>query len=661
MCGICGIIRFDDQPVDIDALVRMNDALSHRGPDAEGFLLVGRVGETECFHDSRPNPSFDPGVGLGHRRLSIIDIDGGQQPMSYENGYFWVVFNGEIYNYIELKQELSNLGRRFHSTSDTEVLLAAYAQWGEKCLDRINGMFSFCIYDIKSKRLFMARDRLGKKPLYYHRTDSCFLFSSELPSLLAAIDVSDDDLDFSMIGSYIQYQYIHSPKTIFKNIRKMEAGSCVTLTLDGASWNERRYWEIKQFADTDLSYDDACEKLTELLYDAVKIRLRTDVAYSAFLSGGIDSSMICKIIAEIAGDSFTAYTIGYEDAAFDESPYAAEIAESIGVKHHFEIIGTDFFDNVDDIIAQFGEPFADSSALPTYAVSKIAASNYKVALTGDGGDEIFAGYNSYDTIRNDLAGHAPERLCGVRIPDRVRAWMSKCGVFPPGDYKRSHRRAMTIWSNDAIADILRPELAADGLDEYMSAPPDWLTDCQYCDLKTYLHNDILTKVDRMSMMNSLELRSPLLDYRIVEFAFSLPPEYKYAKTSDGWEKKRILKRVASKFLSKETLARPKRGFGFPVHNFMRGRKNLFETLLTEHLPVTRRFFRESAIKTMLDSSAEIGVATRLWYIYCFIVWRERYLSKCGSAGVRECGRQKINTFPRGGTKGAGENQRATAT
>ncbi len=630
MCGIAGIINFDRSPIEIGGLKAMTDSLRHRGPDDEGYYLFGDSGgfllknrlEMSGFHDKFP------WLGLSHRRLSIIDLSEGSQPMLSDDGNLALVFNGEIYNYIEVRDELRALGCEFRTHSDTEVLLVSYQKWGVECLKRFNGMFAFALLDIRKRKVFFARDRLGKKPLFYFQDARRFVFSSELPSLLKMVDAGDGDIDLSLISQFLQYQYVHSPNTIYKKIRRLEQGHCGELDLESGEFRNRSYWDFLPRIDTGISFEDAKARLRDLLYDAVKIRLRSDVPYSAFLSGGIDSSMICSIVAELAGGGFTAYTIGYENASFDESKFAAETARKLGIKHHFEIVRPDCFENVETIATCFGEPFADSSALPTYAVSRIAAQEYKVSITGDGGDEIFAGYNSYDYIRNGMDGSPPSSVMGLRIPEKIRNIVGKSGIFPGESYKTLHRQTMTLWSPETLNDVLRPEFmegAGASFDSYLENPSDWLTDCQYCDLKTYLHNDILVKVDRMSMLNSLELRSPLLDYRIVEFAFSLPPEYKYAKLAGRWEKKRILKLLAEDVIGVEAVRRPKQGFGFPLHELMMNKGNPFEKLLGEYQSITEKFFKMDAIRAMLSARNDMGAATRLWYIYCFVAWYSRFI------------------------------------
>lgn len=630
MCGIAGIINFDRSPVDLHALEGMADALAHRGPDQKGYYLFGARGG-KCFDSLSDNPEpleWGAWLGLAHRRLSIIDLSEGSQPMSTPDGHFTVVFNGEIYNYVELRAELEKLGCKFRTHSDTEVILHAFETWAERCFTRFNGMFSVAIFDREARKVVFARDRLGKKPLFYSHDGHQFIFSSELPSLLRAIDSNDAEIDYSQIHMYLQYQYIHSPQTIYKNIKKLEQGHYAVLDLETFNFQNRGYWSLVPKADTLITFGDAKEKLKELLYDAVRIRLRSDVPYSAFLSGGIDSSMICSIVSELAGNDFTAFTIGYKNRSFDESIFAKEIARKLGIRHQYEILSADFVENIEDIATQFGEPFADSSAIPTYMVSKIAARDYKVAITGDGGDEIFAGYNSYDTIRHGMRGSPPKSFAGIRIPGKVRALLGKAGIFKPEHYKTIHRRAMTLWSSCELKDILLPEFIPEAdccQDEYLSDPPDWLTDCQYCDLKTYLHNDILVKVDRMSMMNSLELRSPLLDYRIVEFAFSLPPEYRYAMSSKGeGGKKHILKEIAADVIGREAVNRPKQGFGFPLHEFVGNKNNPFEKILGEYKQTTEKFFRVDKIAEMMKSGHDMGSATKLWYIYCLVAWHAKH-------------------------------------
>jgi asparagine synthase (glutamine-hydrolysing) len=628
MCGIAGIIDLRDSSFDETTLVKMNDAIVSRGPDQEGYFFAGHNNQTTLSDSPAFSHNFKFKVALAHRRLSIIDLSDGFQPM-ISDGESAIVFNGEIYNYLEIRNDLKDYGVFFETNSDTEVILKAYRRWGFDCLKKLNGMFAFAIYDMRKNILFAARDRLGKKPFYFKKDDNSFIFSSELPSLLRAVKLGDSDVNTSCIASFLQFQYVHSPQSIYKNIYKLKPAHFISLDLGSGQMQESSYWKLSAQTDYSMSFEEASEEAGNILENATSIRLRSDVPVAAFLSGGVDSSMICSLMRKISDKSFTAFTIGYENVDFDESAHAAETAKHLGLDFHKEIIDIDFFDDIDGILTRFGEPFGDSSCLPTYAVSKIASSDYKVVLTGDGGDEIFAGYNTYESIRQNVSC-ASSNGCFSGFIGKLKRMILNTPDSDAFAYRRHHRQVMTLFKDEELQNLLLPDIwdnRREPNERYLEKPENWLVDCQHSDLKTYLVDDILTKVDRMSMMNSLELRSPLLDYRLVELAFRLPMEYKFCKTQSGvWEKKRILKNIASKYLSRETLDRPKQGFGFPVGNFLDKNAFLFKKLLTDFRSSTEKFFYLKPIEDMLKKHGDMNTAVRLWYIYCFIVWHHRYIA-----------------------------------
>ena len=568
MCGIAGILEFGASPGGErgELLRRMTRTLTHRGPDAEGYRL-------------------EPDIALGHRRLSIIDLATGDQPLSNEDGSVWVIFNGEIYNYRDLARELEGKGHRFATQSDTEAIVHAYEEWGTECLARLEGMFAFAVWDSRRRRLFLARDRLGKKPLYYAQLDRALVFGSELKALLPFPGL-ERDLDPEAISDFFSLLYVPAPKSIFRRVRKLAAGHF--LLADPAGVRVSRYWDVS-FAPRDAADEHAAAaRLVEVLSDAVARRLRSDVPLGAFLSGGLDSSIVVGLMAGALPTPVLTSSIGFGEEDYNELPYARQVAGHFHTDHHEHVVAPDALEVLDRLAWHYDEPFGDASAVPTYYVSQLARAHVTVALSGDGSDESFAGYRRYyfdvrenlvrqwipQTLRRPLFG-----LLGAIYPKadylpqvlRGKAFLSNLARTPWGAYFHS----VSGISAEDKASLLGSDVRASarGYDTcdlfeqlYRDADgPDPLSRIQYIDFKTYLPEDILTKVDRASMAHSLEVRCPFLDHRVVEYAAGLPSGLKLRGTNT----KRILKEAFGPLLPPGILQRRKMGFVVPVGDWLR--------------------------------------------------------------------------------------------
>lgn len=558
MCGICGMIRSDVQArVDTAAVTRMNEALIHRGPDEGGLWDGGHV-------------------ALAMRRLRIIDLAGGRQPMANESGEIIVVFNGEIYNFKELRADLEAKGHRFATNSDTEAILHGYEEYGDDCVRRFNGMFAFALYDGPRKRLLLARDHLGVKPLFFTLRGGTLAFSSELESLRAA-GVASDALNPASLNAYFRWLYIPAPETAFRDIYKLRPGE--KAVFENGVLSFERFWRPRFEPNRKWTLDSAAEAFLVLARESVAMQRVSDVPLGAFLSGGLDSSTVVGLLSECSSAPVKTFTIGFDDAHTSELAHAAVVARHFGTDHAETILKPDLISVLPRLVRAFGEPFADSSALPTWLVSEVTRRNVTVALSGDGGDECFAGYDWARMTR--IAGQyakCPEplrRVAGALL-DRVpeSPFVNKLRRFSADSFLPQHevfRRRETCFTPELCAALFKPALAesvgTDRFEEHRAdgsglSPEDWML---YQDTVMYLPDDILTKVDRMSMVHALEARVPLLDYRLVEFAATLPFHLK----AQGSTTKRVVKHAMRDILPPETLAPRKQGFGIPIHRWFR--------------------------------------------------------------------------------------------
>jgi len=632
MCGIVGILDTrGERAVDRLVLARMNESQHHRGPD-EGGTHIG------------------PGVGLGHRRLSIIDLATGQQPLYNEDGSVVVVFNGEIYNYGELIPELQALGHKFHTRSDTEVIVHAWEAWGEECVKRFRGMFAFALWDQNRQTLFLARDRLGVKPLHYALLpNGMLLFGSELKPLLAHGGLSRE-IDPYAIEEYFALGYVPEPRTVYAAARKLPPAHTLTVRRGEPLPEPREFWNVRFTADNPISATDAQAELIERLRESVRLRMISEVPLGAFLSGGVDSSAVVAVMAGLSESPVNTCSISFADPAFDESSFARQVAGRYKTRHFVDQVESDDFDLIDRLAAVYDEPYADSSALPTYRVCQLARSHVTVALSGDGGDESFGGYRRYRL-------HMAEEKLRAGLPLSVRRPVFGLlgRVYPKADWAPRVFRAKSTFqalarnsveayfhSMSIVRDDMRQDLFSSSLKATLggynavevfrrhaanASTDDPLALVQYLDLKTYLVGDINTKVDRASMAHALEVREPLMDHPLVEWLASLPPSLKVR----GQEGKWLLKKAMEPHLPHEVMYRPKMGFSVPLARWFRGplRSRVREAVLGTTLAETG-YFDAATLRQMLrdHDSGLRDYSAPLWTVLMFEAFL-RNTEQCG--------------------------------
>ncbi len=624
MCGIVGVNRTLNDKPHREKVAEACRLLAHRGPDKQGFF-------------------FENSVALGHRRLSIIDIRSGHQPMSDSSGRYQVVYNGEVYNFKSIRDRLEKEGVSFRTSSDTEVLLEAYARYGEKCLRLFNGMFAFAIYDRKEESLFLARDRLGVKPLFYYHDHSGFYFASEIPALIELAPVSME-LDPEAIDLYLSFRYINAPRTAVKNVKRFLPGHFM-LVKGGRILRYESYWDIDIFEPLDLSYGEALEHFRELFDEAVRLRMVADVPVGAFLSGGVDSSLVVASMAQEASNIKT-FSIGFQEQKFNELPYAREIAKKFGTDHLEVIVEPRIIEIVPEIVKRFGEPFGNETSILLFYMSEVASKDVKVVLSGDGGDEAFAGYKRYSQYLRVARLHS----AGLKnVYGLLRRVVCKAeGMLNPG---RKHLRFPVSASDMALLDIWDfPYLAfltvfnsQDKLSCYNEGGPlyplieknlpyytvtQWdpgkdiplLTRLQYIDLKTYLPGDILHYVDTMSMAHSLETRSPFLDHNVIDFVLRLPPSFRLKGKKNS---KRLLKDAFTDRIPRSFFERKKKGFSIPLVNWIVGPLNMHVTeIILEQGDVFYSLFDKKRIEALISASRENNtrIAKKLWNLYILANW-----------------------------------------
>lgn len=632
MCGISGIYRLTQGPPEElkRRITEMTDPLAHRGPDDFGYYV-------------------DNTVGLGHRRLSIIDLSTGHQPMFNEDGSVCIVFNGEIYNYAEIKAELIGKGHRFSSNSDTETIIHAYEEWGKQCVNRLRGMFAFALWDAKARTLFLARDRVGKKPLFYARYGDRFVFASEMKSLLIDPDF-DRTIDEEALAAYFLFSYIPAPLTIYQKIRKLLPGH--TLTVQDGRVTIERYWDLFFEPDTTKTEAQFIEEFLALLDESVRIRLISDVPLGAFLSGGIDSSTVVALMHRNSREPVKTFTIGFggNTGGFDdERRYARLVAEQYGTEHHeYEVLPT-IESLLDGIVTSFDEPFADDSTIPSYYVCKMARRNVTVALSGLGGDEAFAGYERYLGFR---LGQFYNRIPGLIREGLIARFVERLPETASGSYRINHlKRFVRSSSGDAAHQYLgfvsklperyKNQFFSESGKRYQEVfgaaeqrfldifnadnAEDPINKVFYSDIKTYLPDDILACTDRMSMWNSLEVRAPFVDHQLLEYCARIPPALKMK----WFRKKYLLKKGAAPLLPTEVLDHRKQGFVGPMTRWLQTDLKDFtlSTLSRDNLS-KHGMFNQNMIETILQdhfSRKEIN-DTLIWSLLIFQTWYNRYLN-----------------------------------
>ena len=630
MCGICGIFDLSpDARVEPEIIESMNRALAHRGPDDSGTFVDG-------------------GVGLGARRLSIIDVERGHQPVHNEDRSLRIVYNGEIYNHEKLHALLEKLGHRFYTRTDTEAVVHAYEEFGDECVKYLNGMFAFAIWDARRRRLFIARDRFGIKPLHYAVVGNTLVFGSELKSVLKHPGV-DRSLDIVALNEYLSFEYVPTPRSIFKNVRKLPPGH--TLVFSERGLEVAPYWDIslaKSERRPPVSWREYREQLRQELRDAVQKEMVSDVPIGVLLSGGVDSSTVLAMMAEARPTDLESFTIAFEEKSFDESRFARRVAESFGSNYHELTVTSGMMAELVPRLMDFlDEPFADSSVVPTYFLSRFAREHVKVVLGGDGGDEIFAGYPTLQAHRliEYYERWVPFSLRARVVPRIIDAFpISKNNISFDFKAKRfiagrgvpvasRHHRWLGSFTPQDKAELLVPEFRQDEMDTYEIAyahqrrcdADETMNQLLYMDQKLYLEGDILTKVDRSSMASSLEVRVPLLNHRLAEYVAEVPHELKLRR----FQTKFLLKKTMEGILPKEILARPKKGFNVPVAYWINSSlKELVRDQLSEEKIKREGFFDATYVQKLVKEHADGTRDHRklLWTLLVFELWHEKYMS-----------------------------------
>ena len=622
MCGICGIFEFDQQrEVSFKALRRMTDTIVHRGPDDDGFYVA-------------------PGIGFGFRRLSIIDVAGGHQPLANEDGTIWAMLNGEIYNYPELRRQLADRGHKFSTRSDTETIVHLYEEVGVECFARLRGMFAIAIWDSRNRTLVLGRDRVGKKPLYYAEDKNRILFGSELKCLLAGNSMPRD-IDNHALADYFSFGYVPAPKTIYRAARKLLPGHY--LVASARRVRTQSYWDISFGRVEQRTEEEWCDLLRHHLCQATQIRLMSEVPLGAFLSGGLDSSSVVAMMTKAMNRPATTCSIRFEEHEYDEATYARQVAEQFHTDHHEHTLRPDALGILEKLVWHYDEPFADSSAIPTYYVSQVAREHVTVALGGDGGDESFAGYRRYyfDAMENQLRRFVPG-------PIRRGAFGPLSRAYPPLAWAPRFLRAKATFESLARSplegyfnsisifrpgekpNLFTPDFRAslagydsiDVLRQYYdrAGTDDLLSRIQYVDIKTYLPDDILTKVDRASMAVSLEVRAPLLDHPLMETVASMPSQMKLV----GRNGKYIFKKAMTPILNSEIIDRKKQGFAVPLDRWFR--KELRDVAHTALFASDDGVLNPRFLKKIWDQHQknQYDRSAHLWSVLMYRKWREAF-------------------------------------
>jgi len=617
MCGITGAIFLDrERQTDPINIKNMTDVLYHRGPDDEGFYI----------HQN---------VGLGFRRLSIIDLKTGHQPLGNENGSIQIVFNGEIYNYLEQRQILKQRGYDFKTESDTEVILHLYQEFGINCLEYLRGMFAFAIWDANKQQLFCARDRFGIKPFYYYTDNEKFLFGSEIKTILACKNVNKS-LSYSALDSYFAFGYITSDLSIYNEIKKLQPSHYLLLSLKGKPQIEiKKYWEIQFEPDYSKTENQWNEEIVSCFSETVKLHMISDVPLGAFLSGGIDSSSVVAMMAKNSNLPIKTFSIGFKELKFNELDYAREVSKKYGCEHHEQIVEPESLNLLPKLVRAYDEPFADSSAIPTYYVSKLARQHVTVSLSGDGGDELFAGYDIYNYFKkiNSLPLHFKTNSNNELFWGNINKLIPGHGKVKNALHYLSRNRKslnafLSIWTIEERSKLILNNSSGsfNSASEFYkekillnSSIDDFISNAQLLDIQTYMVDDILTKVDRASMLNSLEVRVPILDHIFAELSFKIPSNLKLK----GIEQKYILKSAMSPFLSPNILNHPKQGFSVPISKWFKDDLKTYvkDTLLLGN-PYLSNYLDKKYVNSIVEAN-NTGMYDRsekIWSLLFFEEW-----------------------------------------
>ncbi len=617
MCGICGIVGFDDE----NLLNKMCEAMFYRGPDDSGIFV-------------------DSLVGLGHRRLSIIDLKTGHQPVHNEDESIWIVFNGEIYNFKELRKELENRGHKFYTSTDTEVIVHSYEEYGDNCAEKFNGDFAFAIWDGDRKKLLLARDPIGVKPLYYTVCHGCLLFSSEIKSLLQYRDF-DKKLNYNALHRYLTFQYTPGPETMIEGIFKLQPGHILTYIKE--SLNISQYWSIKS---TEIINSESyfCNTLLMLLKESIRRRLMSDVPLGAYLSGGLDSSAIVGLMSEMMDKPVKTFSVGFgAGEPVDELKYAKIVADHFGTEHHEIIIQPDAFKHLARIIWHLDEPISDPAVIPTYFLSEYTKKYVTVVLTGEGGDEVFAGYEKYKLNKKieRMASFYRKVPSFISIPvvnacimlspegstikrklqfilesgEKDYNYIKSTQVFSETDKEELYSDSLREHKKDGIVDVVRPHFQK-------MRTQGFLSQMQYADIKTWLVDDLLMKVDKTTMAHGIEARVPLLDKEIVEFSFNIPSDLKL-KGNTG---KYVFRKLAGSFLPREIIERRKHGFNVPINQWLDGQlKDIVSQMLSES-NVHKEYFKYKYINNLLNNkTSKMDYSYKLWALLTFEMWHRLYM------------------------------------
>ncbi len=630
MCGIVGKLNFDFQkPVNPELIKKMAGTLRHRGPDDEGIYIRNNV-------------------GFGHQRLSIIDLsENAHQPMFNEDKTIWIVCNGEIYNFKDLRKDLIEKGHRFISNSDTEVIIHLYEEHGQNCLKYLRGMFAFGIWDEKKHRLFLARDRLGKKPIYYFLDSYCFIFASEIKAILEDSNVKRE-VNYKAIHNYLTYHYVPNPQTAFQNIFKLPPAHF--LILENCQIKIERYWNLNYMPKLNISEKESCQEILSRLEEAVKIRMLSDVSLGAFLSGGVDSSTIVALMAKLSKEPIKTFSIGFEESLYNELPYAKSVAGLFKTEHHEFLVKPKALEVLPKLVWYYGEPFADSSALPVFYVAKMARDYIKVALNGDGGDENFGGYRryyidrliqNYNRLPRFIRGKIINRLIQF-IPytnfPRLNLFLQKLKVVSEtgSGFQPKRHLWLLYWFNYNLKERLYSEdfkqkiRGEESLDVMVKSYKNfgnfdnYLDNMMSVEVNTYLPDDLLVKMDIGCMANSIEARSPLLDHKFMEFVAALPAEFKIKKG----ERKYIFKKAIETLLPKNIIYREKKGFTPPLDDWFRKEmKDYAYEVLLDSKTLGRNYFKKEGIEKLLKEhcQSKINNGGVIWGLIFLELWHRAFI------------------------------------